>query len=93
MKIQVPRGDTLPRAQVAAIGVIAGVLSLVVVDVLFSGMALLPSAILTLVVAVVILVIVATVVATFTDPLQHLTDRVFGDEEEDREDSEGGCDG
>lgn len=83
MRIQVPRGDTLPRSQVAAIGVITGVLSLVVVDVVTSGMALLAAAILTLVIAIVVLAIVATAVATFTEPLQRLTDRVFGDEEED----------
>ncbi len=81
MKIQFPRGDTLPRAQVTAIGVIAGVLSLVVVDVLFSGMALLPAAIFTFIAAIVILVIVATVIATFTEPLQRLTDRLLGDKE------------
>lgn len=85
MRIQVPRGDTLPRAQVAAIGVIAGVLSLAVVDVFLSGMALLPSAVLTLVVAVVILLIVATVIATFTEPLQRFTDRVLGDNRADEE--------
>lgn len=60
---------------------ITGVLSLVVVNVLSSGMALLASAILTLIVAVVILVIVATFIATFTEPLQRLTDRVLGDDE------------
>ncbi len=91
MKIQFPRGDTLPRAQVTAIGVITGVLSLVVVDVLFSGMALLTSAVLTLIATVVILAIVATVVATFTDPLQRLTDRVLADDaEEDRGEGEAG---
>ncbi|MGI8754059.1 MAG: hypothetical protein ACR2MN_17430 [Acidimicrobiales bacterium] len=89
MRIQFPRGDTLPRGQVAAIGVIAGVLSLVVVDVLSSGMARLPAAILTLIVAVVILLIVATAIATFTAPLQRFTDRVLGDGE-DREDGGAG---
>jgi hypothetical protein len=81
VKIRAPRAGTLPRAQVTAIGVISGLLSLVVVDVLLGGMALLPAALLTLVVAVVIVVLVATVVATFTGPLQRLTDRVLGDEE------------
>lgn len=79
VRIQVPRGDTLPRAQVAAIGVITAVLSLVVVDVVTSGMALLAAAILTLVIAVVILLVVATIVTAFTEPLQRFADRVFGD--------------
>ncbi|MDQ2728760.1 MAG: hypothetical protein M3Y91_13075 [Actinomycetota bacterium] len=83
MRIQVPRGGALPRTQVTAIGVIAGVLSLAAVGVLSSGMALLPAAILTLVVAVVILLVVGTVIATFSEPLQRLTNRVFADDEDE----------
>lgn len=90
MRIQVPRGDTLPRAQVAAIGVITGVLSLAVVDVVTSGMGLMAAAILTFVIAAVILAFVATAVATFTEPLQRWTDRIFGDDEDDEEDRSGG---
>jgi hypothetical protein len=81
MKIRTPRAGTLPRAQVTAIGVVSGLLSLVVVDLLPGGMALLPAALLTLVVAVVMVVLVATVVATFSEPLQRLADRALGDEE------------
>lgn len=89
MRLQLPRGNSLPRAQAAATGVIAGVLALIVDQVAFSGMALLPSAILTLVVAVVILLSVATVMTTFSEPVARFTDRVLGDEDPDPGDRDG----
>lgn len=64
MRIQRPGGSSLPRTYASATAVIAGVLTLLIENALLSGMALLPSAILTAVLAGLIVVVVATVAAT-----------------------------
>ncbi len=48
-----------------------------------------PSAILTVIVAVAILLLVATAMVTFSAPLQRLTHRVLGDEDDDDEERHG----
>ncbi len=64
IRIQRPGGSSMPRTYAAATAVIAGVLTLLIENALLSGMALLPSAILTAVLAGLIVVVVATVAAT-----------------------------